>query len=82
MAADNVKKINLLENGEFVSKEITSTKVGDLRNELDIPSGANVMVEGTIRTDEFELEDGFVVAYASNNKVGGVTMVKFRVTLK
>ena len=40
------------------------------------------MVEGTIRTDEFELEDGFVVAYASNNKVGGVTMVKFRVTLK
>lgn len=63
--------INLLENGEFNSKEVTSTTVGELRNELDIPSDANVMVAGTVRLNDFSLEDGALVAYASNNKVGG-----------
>ena len=64
-------KINLLENGEFVSRDTESKTVGELRNELEIPASANVMVSGTIRTNEFELEDGAIVAYASNNKVGG-----------
>ena len=63
--------INLLENGEFNSRETASKTVGDLRNELEIPSTANVMVSGTIRTNDFALEDGAIVAYASNNKVGG-----------
>ena len=63
--------INLLENGEFVSKDVTSTTVGELRNELDIPVDANVMVAGTVRQNDFVLEDGALVAYASNNKVGG-----------
>tara|TARA_R110002167_G_scaffold85904_4_gene232756 strand:+ start:894 stop:1097 length:204 start_codon:yes stop_codon:yes gene_type:complete len=63
--------INLLENGEFVSKDVTSTTVGELRNELDIPADANVMVAGTVRQNDFVLEDGALVAYASNNKVGG-----------
>ena len=63
--------INLLENGEFNSRETSSKTVGELRNELEIPSTANVMVGGTIRTNEFELTDGSLVAYASNNKVGG-----------
>tara|TARA_R100000329_G_C7551647_1_gene194946 strand:- start:557 stop:754 length:198 start_codon:yes stop_codon:yes gene_type:complete len=63
--------INLLVNGEFVSRDITSTTVGALRNELEIPADANVMVGGTIRQNDFELSDGDIVAYASNNKVGG-----------
>ena len=63
--------INLLVNGEFVSRDITSTTVGALRNELEIPADANVMVGGTIRQNDFELTDNAVVAYASNNKVGG-----------
>ena len=63
--------INLLENGEFTSKDISSSNVGDLRNELDIPTDANVMVAGTVRQNDFVLEDGALVAYASNNKVGG-----------
>ena len=62
--------INLLVNGEFVSRDITSTTVGALRNELEIPADANVMVGGTIRQNDFELSDGDIVAYASNNKVG------------
>ena len=63
--------INMLENGEFVSRETESKTVGELRNELEIPSSANVMVGGTIRQNDFELTDSALVAYASNNKVGG-----------
>ena len=70
MANDNIT-INLLENGEFNSRETASKNVGDLRNELEIPANANVMVAGTIRQNDFTLEDGALVAYASNNKVGG-----------
>ena len=70
VATDKVT-INLLENGEFASREVSSKNVGELRNELDIPSSANVMVAGTIRQNDFELTDGALVAYASNNKVGG-----------
>ena len=64
-------KINLLENGEFNSRETSSKTVGELRVELEIPSSANVMVSGTIRQNDYVLEDNAVVAYASNNKVGG-----------
>tara|TARA_R110000824_G_scaffold100674_1_gene239298 strand:+ start:1644 stop:1859 length:216 start_codon:yes stop_codon:yes gene_type:complete len=71
MAEDNKVTINLLDNGEFASREVTSSNVGELRNELEIPSTANVMVAGTIRQNDFNLEDGALVAYASNNKVGG-----------
>ena len=70
MANDSIK-INLLENGEFNSRDTASKTVGDLRNELEIPAPANVMVAGTIRQNDFELTDGALVAYASNNKVGG-----------
>tara|TARA_R100000781_G_scaffold114669_1_gene86083 strand:- start:874 stop:1086 length:213 start_codon:yes stop_codon:yes gene_type:complete len=64
-------KINLLENGEFNSRETSSKTVGELRVELEIPASANVMVSGTIRQNDYVLEDNAVVAYASNNKVGG-----------
>ena len=67
----NNKVINLLNNGEFQSRETTSGTVGDLRNELDIPNDANVNVGGTVRQNDFELSDGDYVAYSSNNKVGG-----------
>ena len=46
MAEDNKVTINLLDNGEFASREVTSSNVGELRNELEIPSTANVMVAG------------------------------------
>ena len=65
------KKINLLNNGEFTSRDVTSSNVGELRNELEIPTDANVNVGGTIRQNDFALEDGAYVAYTSNDKVGG-----------
>ena len=70
MANDTIT-INLLQNGEFSPTDTSSGTVGDLRNELDIPSTANVMVSGVIRQNDFVLEDGALVAYSSNNKVGG-----------
>ena len=67
----NTLTINLLQNGEFSPRDTSSKTVGELRNELEIPTDANVMVGGTIRQNDFVLEDGALVAYASNNKVGG-----------
>ena len=64
-------KINLLNNGEFTSQDVSSTNVGELRNELDIPATANVNVGGTVRQNDFELTEDAYVAYTSNNKVGG-----------
>ena len=80
MANDTIK-INLLENGEFSPRDTASKDVGGLRNELDIPTDANVMVGGTIRQNDYALEDGALVAYASNNKVGGLEIVRFKVKL-
>ena len=68
--ADNIT-INLLDNGEFNSRETSSKTVGDLRNELEIPATANVNVGGTVRQNDFAIEDGAYLAYTSNNKVGG-----------
>ena len=67
----NSKTINLLNNGEFTSRDVTSSNVGELRNELEIPTSANVNVGGTIRQNDFELTSGAYVAYTSNDKVGG-----------
>ena len=64
-------EVNLLENGEFTKREVASKNVGELRNELEIPGDANVMVGGSVRLNDFELISGAIVAYASNNKVGG-----------
>ena len=64
-------KINLLNNGEFTSRDVSSSSVGELRNELEIPATANVNVGGTVRQNEFELTEDAYVAYTSNNKVGG-----------
>tara|TARA_R110002012_G_scaffold243755_1_gene418431 strand:+ start:688 stop:891 length:204 start_codon:yes stop_codon:yes gene_type:complete len=64
-------KINLLNNGEFTSRDVSSANVGELRNELEIPTTATVNVGGTIRQNDFSLTENDYVAYASNNKTGG-----------
>ncbi len=64
-------KINLLNNGEFTSRDVSSSNVGELRNELEIPTTATVNVGGTIRQNDFELSENAYVAYATNNKTGG-----------
>ena len=65
------RKINLLNNGEFTSRDVSSGTVGELRNELEIPTSAQVNVGGTIRQNDFSLSENDYVAWQSNNKVGG-----------
>ena len=69
--ASDTKTINLLNNGEFTSRDVSSSNVGELRNELEIPTTATVNVGGTIRQNDFELSENAYVAYATNNKTGG-----------
>jgi uncharacterized protein YabE (DUF348 family) len=64
-------KINLLNNGEFQSVDTSSKTVGDLRNEMEIPTSARINVGGTIRQNDFELTDNCYVAWATDNKTGG-----------
>ena len=69
--ADSTKTINLLSNGEFTSRDVSSNTVGELSSALEIPASANVNVGGTVRQSDFAIEDGAYIAYTSNDKVGG-----------
>ena len=65
-------KIKVLSGGGFPEREVNSTTVGALRNELDIPSRASVSVNGTGVSDDCELNDGDLVAAVENDKGGGM----------
>tara|TARA_Y100000593_G_C4269868_1_gene316789 strand:- start:851 stop:1063 length:213 start_codon:yes stop_codon:yes gene_type:complete len=65
------RTIRWLAGGGFVDKEVTSGTVGQLRSELEIPSGSDIAVDGTNVADTHELTDGSVVAAVQNNKSGG-----------
>ena len=65
------KKIKVLSGGGFPEREVNSSTVGALRNELDIPSRASISVNGTGVADDFELSEGDLVAAVENDKGGG-----------
>ena len=65
------RTIRWLAGGGFVDKEVTSGTVGQLRSELEIPTGSDIAVDGTNVADTHELSDGSVVAAVQNNKSGG-----------
>ena len=69
--ADSSRSISLLDGGAFNRRDVNSTNVGDLRNELEIPAVAQVNVNGEVRLNDFPIADDAVIAYTSNNKVGG-----------
>ena len=70
--ANETIKIRVLENGELTLRDTSSKNVGELRNELEIPGDANVMVNSVIRQNDFELSDDAIVGYTANNKSGGM----------
>ena len=65
------KKIKVLSGGGFPEREVNSSTVGALRNELDIPSRASISVNGTGVADDYELSEGDLVAAVDNDKGGG-----------
>ena len=66
--------IKILEGGGFVDREVTSTTVGGLKSEKDIPSNAAVSVGGRTVGDDHQLNDGDLVAAVHNDKTGGLCL--------
>ena len=64
-------KIKVLSGGGFPEREVNSNTVGSLRDELDMAAGSTVAVNGTGVTDDYQLQDGDVVAAVTSNKTGG-----------
>lgn len=77
--ANTSKKVRILSGGGFEEQEVNAGTVGALRTELDIASGASVSVDGVVRTDDFELSDGQIIAAVQNNKTGGLESVVYYV---
>ena len=72
-------KIKVLSGGGFPEREVNSSTVGALRNELEFNTGATVAVNGTGVTDDYELQDGDIVASVTSNKTGGLEVINFKV---
>ena len=66
------RKIKVLSGGGFPEREVNSTTIGALRNELDIPSRASISVNGTGVADDYELQENDLVAAVENDKGGGM----------
>ena len=66
------KSIKVLSGAGFVSQEVRSTTVCELKEELGIDSSASVAVNGDNVTGSYELQDGDLVAAVNNNKTGGL----------
>jgi len=71
--------IKVLSGGGFPEREVNSANVGALREELDIAANATVAVNGRGVTDNYELQDGDIVAAVSSNKTGGLETLNFKV---
>ena len=67
--------IKVLSGGGFPEREVNASNVGALRDELDISSNATVAVNGRGVTDNYELQDGDIVAAVSSDKKGGKVLV-------
>ena len=63
--------IKILEGGGFVDHSVSSTTVGGLRTEKDIPGNAAISVGGRTVGDDHALSDGDLVAAVHNDKTGG-----------
>ena len=63
--------IKILEGGGFVDHSVSSTTVGGLRTEKDIPGNAAISVGGRTVGDDHSLSDGDLVAAVHNDKTGG-----------
>ena len=70
-------KIKVLSGGGFPEREVNSQTVGSLRDGLDMAAGSSVAVNGTNVTDDYQLNDGDIVAAVTSNKTGGLMAVTF-----
>tara|TARA_R100000656_G_scaffold5484_1_gene7046 strand:+ start:99 stop:326 length:228 start_codon:yes stop_codon:yes gene_type:complete len=66
-----MRTIKVLSGAGFPERNVNSDTVGGLRGELNMTSGSTVAVNGTGVTDDYQLQDGDVVAEVTSNKTGG-----------
>ena len=66
------KTIKVLSGAGFITQEVRSETVCELRDELNIDSGASIAVNGQNVTPSYELQEGDLIAAVSNNKTGGL----------
>ena len=71
MKGETMPDIKILEGGGFVDHSVSSTTVGGLRTEKDIPANAAISVGGRTVGDDHGLNDGDLVAAVHNDKTGG-----------
>ena len=69
---NRMKIIRYLTGGGFVDHSVTSTNVGGLKSEKNIPAGAAVSVGGRTVNDDHPISDGDLVAAVHNDKTGGI----------
>ena len=74
--------IKVLSGGGFPEREVNSQTVGSLRDELDMAAGSTVAVNGTGVTDDYQLQDGDIVAAVTSNKTGGTQALMFKYHIK
>ena len=72
-------KIKVLSGGGFPEREVNSSTVGALRSELEMAAGSDVSDNGTGVTDDYQLQEGDVVAAVNSNKTGGLQAIVFTV---
>ena len=75
-------KIKVMSGGGFPEREVNSSTIGSLRSELEMADGSDVSVNGTGVTDDYQLQEGDVVAAVNSNKTGGLQAIVFKVCFK
>jgi len=69
------KTIKVLSGGGFVTQETRSETMCELREEMSINSSASAAVGGVNVSNSYQLQEGDIVAFVSNDKTGGVCNV-------
>ena len=72
MPTENGFIVKLMYNSStFADRTVTSTTVGALRTELDLPHGVTVNVDSVVANDSTEVKEGSFIAIVASNKTGG-----------
>ena len=65
--------IKVLTGGAFSEREVTSTTIGGLRSELDIPTRSSISINAvTIENNDHPVTEGDLIAAVENDKGGGI----------
>ena len=65
------KTIKVLSGGGFVTQETRAETMCELREEMSINTGASAAVGGVNVSNSYQIQDGDIVAFVSNDKTGG-----------